>query len=185
MFPNDDASHQFLPVAIFLSMEACCCCLHLQHSIMARPASSARWKIIPSFLSAAPPCTAWARFVLFGWCGYGSQWAEWSGQWRAIQQRLSRQLLMQRDGWSNLSNFMINHFDLSFIRQVWDVYQGKKYEHSASSASVLQICNGIRYTWLVIVGSGNTPVMTAAHLLFVFSPPVIFSLLSSLKRMIL
>jgi len=71
-------------------------------------------------------------------------------------------------GWALLlySTFLINHFDLFGLRQVWLYATGKPYRQLQFKTPWLyrQVRHPLYVGWLMIFWA--TPVMTAAHLLF-------------------
>jgi protein-S-isoprenylcysteine O-methyltransferase Ste14 len=139
----------------------------LQHSIMARPAFKNRWtKIIPEqaerstyvFLSSL--C-----LILLLW-----QWQPMGGFIWKVEEPVAKTLLtiLFIIGWLIvlISTFMINHFDLFGLRQVWFYFSGKKYEplHFRIPFFYKYVRHPLYLGWLIAFWA--TPVMSAAHLLF-------------------
>jgi len=140
----------------------------LQHSVMARRSFKQRWTRLVSptierstFVLAATACVA-----LLMW------------QWRPIRQPVLWQVespvgvgLVQALfwlGWGLLltSTFLINHFELFGIRQVWAGLRGQVIPTSRFVTPLLyQHVRHPLYTGFVIA-FWATPVMTAGHLLF-------------------
>src|SRR6188474_241773 len=101
----------------------------LQHSIMARPAFKKWWtKIIPeaaersTYVLLSSLC-----LLLMVW-----QWQPMGGLIWTVESPVFKNIITAIfvTGWLIvlLSTFMINHFDLFGLRQVWFYFTGKKYE---------------------------------------------------------
>jgi protein-S-isoprenylcysteine O-methyltransferase Ste14 len=139
----------------------------LQHSIMARPGFKARWtKIVPEPIERS-------TYVLFSslcllllvW-----QWQPMGGFIWSVQSEAGKILLnvLFVCGWLIvlLSTFMINHFDLFGLRQVWLYFTGKQYEPLRFRVPFFYkyVRHPLYFGWLIAFWC--TPVMSAAHLLF-------------------
>lgn len=139
----------------------------LQHSIMARPAFKKRLtRIIPSelerstFVLLASICLS-----LMMW-----QWQPMGGVVWSVQNDMLRTLLIVTNlaGWGIVfvSTFLINHFDLFGLRQVWLYFTGKPYTTLPFRLPLFY--RFVRHPLYLgfLIAFWSTPVMTMAHLLF-------------------
>ena len=139
----------------------------LQHSIMARPAFKNWWtKIIPepaersTYVLLSSLC-----LVLLVW-----QWQPMGGFIWRVDEPVAKTILtvLFITGWLIVlvSTFMINHFDLFGLRQVWFYFLGKKYEPLRFRIPFFYkyVRHPLYLGWLIAFWA--TPVMSAAHLLF-------------------
>jgi methanethiol S-methyltransferase len=139
----------------------------LQHSIMARPAFKKWWtKIIPgqaersTYVLLSSLC-----LLLLVWL-----WQPMGGFIWRIEEPLAKTILtvLFITGWwiVLISTFMINHFDLFGLRQVWFYFLGKKYEPLQFRIPFFYkyVRHPLYLGWLIAFWA--TPVMSAAHLLF-------------------
>ena len=139
----------------------------LQHSIMARPFFKRWWtRIIPepmersTFILFSSLC-----LILMMW-----QWQPIGGVvWSVENQVLKTVLLiLYITGWAIvfISTFLIDHFDLFGLRQVWFYATGKKYESLPFRVPLFYrfVRHPLHLGFLIAFWS--TPVMTIAHLLF-------------------
>ena len=139
----------------------------LQHSIMARPAFKNWWtKIIPepaersTYVLLSSLC-----LILLVW-----QWQPMGGFIWRVEEPVAKTILtvLFITGWLIvlLSTFMINHFDLFGLRQVWFYFLGKKYEPLRFRIPFFYkyVRHPLYLGWLIAFWA--TPVMSAAHLLF-------------------
>ena len=139
----------------------------LQHSIMARPAFKNWWtKIVPehaersTYVLLSSLC-----LILLVW-----QWQPMGGFIWRIEEPLAKTILtvLFIIGWwiVLISTFMINHFDLFGLRQVWFYFLGKKYEPLQFRIPFFYkyVRHPLYLGWLIAFWA--TPVMSAAHLLF-------------------
>jgi protein-S-isoprenylcysteine O-methyltransferase Ste14 len=139
----------------------------LQHSIMARPAFKKWWtRIIPEPIERS-------TYVLFSslcllllvW-----QWQPMGGFIWRVGSPAGKAVLTALfiSGWLIVlvSTFMINHFDLFGLRQVWFYFIGKKYEPLRFRIPLFYkyVRHPLYLGWLIAFWA--TPVMSAAHLLF-------------------
>lgn len=139
----------------------------LQHSIMARPVFKAKWvKIIPEHIERS-------TYVLFSslcmmlmmW-----QWQPIGGFIWKVEDTASQTILISLFGigWAIVlfSTFLINHFDLFGLRQVWFYFLGKEYVPLKFRIPFFYkyVRHPLYFGWLVCFWA--TPVMSAAHLLF-------------------
>jgi protein-S-isoprenylcysteine O-methyltransferase Ste14 len=139
----------------------------LQHSIMARPAFK-RWltRTVPepiersTFVLLASLC-----LVLLMW-----QWQPIGGQVWSVQNDVLETILVISyiTGWAIvfISTFLINHFDLFGLRQVWLYYQGKAYTHLPFRVPLFYrfVRHPLYFGFLMAFWSA--PTMTATHLFF-------------------
>ena len=139
----------------------------LQHSIMARPAFKKWWtKIIPeplersTYVLLASLCL---MLVMWQWQPVGGIiWSVNSGIIKTIL------LIAYFTGWAIvlISTFLINHFDLFGLRQVWLNFLSKPYTQVPFGIPSL-------YRWVrhplylgFLIAFWSAPVMTVSHLLF-------------------
>lgn len=139
----------------------------LQHSIMARPAFKRWWtRIVPvaAERSTYVLLSSLALILLF-W-----QWRPIGASIWSIENETARLLIYggYGAGWILLltSTFLINHFDLFGLRQVWMYFRGRPYTEIAfRTPSLYNVVRHPLYVgWLLIFWC--TPTMSAAHLLF-------------------
>ena len=139
----------------------------LQHSIMARPAFKQWWtKIIPlhlersTYVLLASLCL---MLLMWQWQPIGG--VVWSTENQVVKNILLFTYLL---GWSIVffSTFLINHFDLFGLRQVWLHLLGKPYTQLPFRLPLLYKL--VRHPLYLgfLIAFWSTPVMTVAHLLF-------------------
>jgi methanethiol S-methyltransferase len=139
----------------------------LQHSIMARPAFKRWWtKFVPepiersTYVLFASIC-----LLLLFW-----YWQPLGGVIWNVESETARLILhtLCLFGFSVvlISTFLINHFDLFGLRQVWFYLIGKKYEHLPFRTPFFykHVRHPLYFGFLIAFWS--TPTMTAAHLFF-------------------
>lgn len=139
----------------------------VQHTIMARPAFKA-WitRFIPSAAERSTfvvIASALLAVTMWQWRPLGEVvWQVHAGWGRAALIALS--LL----GWALVfySTFIIDHFDLFGLRQVWLYVRGKPYTHHAFAER--SVYRYIRHPLMLgfLIAFWATPVMTAGHLFF-------------------
>lgn len=157
-----------LPLWQALSIDALLLLLFaLQHSVMARPAFKRWWT---RFISESAERSTYvlasslALIVLFAY------WQPLGGMvWNAQDQ--NTQILLQifyAAGWLVVltSTYLINHFDLFGLRQVWLQFVGKPYTQLEFVTPWLYrvVRHPLYVGWLLVFWS--TPTMTATHLFF-------------------
>ncbi len=139
----------------------------LQHSIMARPAFKRWWTRIipePAERSTYVLASSLALIVLF-W-----QWRPIGGIVWQVEHPVAEVLLygVFAAGWGTVlaSTFLINHFDLFGVRQVWLHLRGRPYQPLAFGTPGLyrHVRHPLYVGWLLAFWA--TPTMTATHLLF-------------------
>ena len=139
----------------------------LQHSIMARPAFK-KWlgRYLPEAAERSSFMLATA-FVTFILCLLWQPMPAiiWQAENAAVYNSL---LAIGLAGWALVfySTFLINHFDLFGLRQVWLYFRGRKYTHLPFQLNSLY--KYVRHPIMsgVFIGIWFTPVMTVGHLLF-------------------
>lgn len=139
----------------------------IQHSVMARPAFKRWWtKLVPKPVERSTYVlfSSLALIVLFVyWQPIGG--VIWQIQDPAGQLVLNSVCVL---GWTILliSTFMINHFDLFGLRQVWLYLRGKEYV--SLNFGTPGLYRHIRHPIYLgfIIAFWATPTMTAAHLFF-------------------
>ncbi|MFL5809538.1 MAG: methanethiol S-methyltransferase [Flavisolibacter sp.] len=139
----------------------------LQHSIMARPGFKRWWtRIIPSHLERSSyVLLASLCLVLLMW-----QWQPIGGVVWSVDNETAKAILLiaYLTGWVMvfLSTFLINHFDLFGLRQVWLYFTGKPYTQLPFRLPAFyKLVRHPLYLGFVIA-FWSTPVMTLAHFLF-------------------
>lgn len=139
----------------------------LQHSMMARPAFKHRWTmIIPeplersTYVLLASLCLI---FLMWQWQPMGG--IVWKIENPAFKAILSIAYL---SGWSIVftSTFLINHFDLFGLRQVWLYFTGRPYTALPFRLPLFykMVRHPLYLGFLIAFWSAST--MTVAHLLF-------------------
>ena len=138
----------------------------LQHSVMARPAFKRWWtKFVPepAERSTYVLASSLALIALF------ALWRPLGGTVWAADGALAGALIgLCAFGWSLvlISTFLINHFDLFGLRQVWLELRGVPYTHIGfrTPGPYKLVRHPLYVGWLFAFWA--TPVMTAAHLVF-------------------
>ncbi len=139
----------------------------LQHSVMARPKFK-RWLtgIIPTSTerSTYVLCSSLALILLFiFWQPLGGTIWQMDGQYAR-----GGIYFVYAVGWLTvlLTTFLINHFDLFGLRQVWFALRGKPYRSLRFvTPAVYQVVRHPLYVgWLLVFWAA--PTMTTTHLLF-------------------
>jgi methanethiol S-methyltransferase len=139
----------------------------VQHSVMARPPFKRWWtRIIPTPMERSTYVlfSSLALLVLFVY------WQPMGGVIWDIQNPIGQILLLEVFilGWLLvlIATFLINHFDLFGLRQVWLYLRGKEYTPLAFKTPSLYkyVRHPLYVGWFLAFWA--TPTMTGAHLLF-------------------
>jgi methanethiol S-methyltransferase len=139
----------------------------VQHSVMARPGFKRWWTrfVPPSIERSTYVVLASAALLLLYW-----QWRTMPAMIWDVRQPAGRMVLwaMFWLGWAIVfaSTFMINHFDLFGLRQVYLAWRGKPYTEIGFHAHLLYRL--VRHPLMLgfIIAFWAAPTMTAGHLLF-------------------
>ena len=139
----------------------------IQHSVMARPAFKARWtKLVPKPIerSTYTLLSALALIAVF------ALWRPMPGIVWDVESALGRNLLWAgfAFGWGLVlvATFLINHFDLFGLRQVWLYLRGREYTQLpfATPGPYRWVRHPLYVGWFFAFWS--TPTMTLGHLFF-------------------
>jgi protein-S-isoprenylcysteine O-methyltransferase Ste14 len=139
----------------------------VQHSVMARPAFKRWWtRIVPAEAerSVYVLASSLALFLLF-W-----QWRPIGGVVWNVETPALRTLLYAifAAGWATVlvTTFLINHFDLFGLRQVWLHLRGRPYTplHFGTPGPYRVVRHPLYVGWFLAFWA--TPTMTVTHLLF-------------------
>ncbi len=139
----------------------------LQHSVMARPAFKKWWtQFVPESMERSTyVLLASLCLLLLFW-----QWQPMGGViWQVESESgkiLLKSLCLLGFGIVLISTFLINHFDLFGLRQVWFYFIGKKYEPLPFRTPFFY--KYVRHPLYLgfMIAFWATPTMTAAHLFF-------------------
>jgi len=139
----------------------------IQHSVMARPGFKRWWtRIVPQEAERSTYIlfTSIALVIMFVY------WEPLGGSVWDVQSPLAQQLLYGgfAFGWFLvfLSTFLINHFDLFGLRQIWLQLLGKPYRPLPFKTPMLyRIVRHPLYVGLLLA-FWSTPIMTLTHLVF-------------------
>ena len=162
----DGAPTDPLPVAVVIDL-ALLAIFAVQHSVMARKGFKERWTRI------VPPVLERSTFVLFAslalillfW-----QWRPLGGVVWSIEHPTARVVLqaLSAAGWGLvlIATFVINHFDLFGLRQVWLQLRAEPYTPvRLRTPGLYRVVRHPLYAGFLIA-FWATPAMSAAHLLF-------------------
>jgi len=139
----------------------------VQHSVMARPAFKAQWtRIIPKAAERSTYVLFSSAALLFLFW----QWQPMGGMIWDLQSPVARAAMMALylGGWGIVvyTTFLINHFDLFGLRQVWLHLRGREYTHLRfrTPGPYKVVRHPLYIGWLLAFWA--TPTMTSAHLFF-------------------
>jgi protein-S-isoprenylcysteine O-methyltransferase Ste14 len=139
----------------------------LQHSVMARPAFKRWWTRVvpePAERSTYVLASSLALLLLF------TQWRPIGGVVWQVESPLGQAALygLCAAGWLTvlITTFLINHFDLFGLRQVWLYLRGQPYRPLSfvTPGPYRHVRHPLYVGWLLAFWA--TPAMTLAHLLF-------------------
>jgi len=139
----------------------------VQHSVMARPWFKRVWTRV------VPEAAERSTYVLFSSLALIALFAFWQplgGTVWHIQGPAARSLMYDLFGLGFglvlMASFLINHFDLFGLRQVWLYLRGKPYTHLSFRTPLFYkyVRHPLYIGWLLAFWF--TPTMTGAHLLF-------------------
>lgn len=139
----------------------------VQHSVMARPGFKKRWTtIIPESVERSTyVLLSSAALIILFW-----QWRPLTGEVWTVDSAVARTALtgLFWIGWTVVltSTFMIDHFDLFGLRQVWLRFREKEYTNVEFMAHLFY--KYVRHPLLLgfLIAFWATPDMTVGHLLF-------------------
>jgi len=139
----------------------------LQHSVMARPAFKRWWtRIVPEPAERSTYVLASSLALLFLFW----QWRPIGGVVWHVEHPVGQAVLyaLFAAGWLTVlvTTFLINHFDLFGLRQVWLHLRGEPYRPLGfvTPGPYRHVRHPLYVGWLFAFWA--TPTMTAAHLLF-------------------
>lgn len=142
----------------------------IQHTVMARPSFKRWWsKIVPVQLERSTYVLAASLFLLLLYW----QWRPMPDVIWSVDNPTGKAVLFSLFwlGWGTVlfSSFIINHFDLFGLRQVWFHLTNQDYQHVRFQTKSLYLY--IRHPLMlgIIIGVWSTPHMTTGHLLFAAS----------------
>jgi protein-S-isoprenylcysteine O-methyltransferase Ste14 len=156
------------PVALALAIDLCLLALFaVQHSGMARPAFKRWWTRL------VPEAAERSTYVLLSSLALAAMFVLWEpigGElWRAPEGWVRQAVIgLYGFGWALLlyATFLIDHFDLFGLTQVWRHWRGLPYQPPTfRTPSLYRVVRHPLYIgWLIIFWAA--PVMTVAHLVF-------------------
>jgi protein-S-isoprenylcysteine O-methyltransferase Ste14 len=139
----------------------------VQHSVMARPAFKRWWT---RYVPEPAERSTYALFSSLALLLVFALWQPMGGSVWHVENAVGRTVCyaLFATGWAVVvaRTYLINHFDLFGLRQVWLYATGRPYRQLQFKTPWLyrQVRHPLYVGWLTIFWA--TPVMTAAHLLF-------------------
>jgi len=168
-----DAAPQVPLLTALLTNVALLALFAVQHSVMARPSFKRAWtRIVPEVAERS-------TYVLLSNVALGILFVFWQpmgGVVWEVSSEVGRVLIYGAfaTGWVILlvSTFLINHFDLFGLRQVWLQLLGRPYAPLEFRTRLLYrlVRHPLYVGWLL--GFWATPTMTSAHLVFALTSTV-------------
>jgi protein-S-isoprenylcysteine O-methyltransferase Ste14 len=139
----------------------------VQHSVMARQGFKRRWTQIVSWYAERSTyvvaATALLALVLWQWRPISN--VVWDVRGGSTE-TLLRVLFCLGWGVLLLSTFLVNHFELFGLQQVWGQFRGREFHSPAfKTPGLYRLIRHPLYAGFLI-GFWATPLMTAGHLLF-------------------
>jgi protein-S-isoprenylcysteine O-methyltransferase Ste14 len=139
----------------------------LQHSVMARPGFKQWWtRFVPEPIERSTYVNFTNAALILMFC----LWQPLGGSVWAVEDPMFRAVLwgLYAFGWFTvlLTTFLINHFDLFGLRQVWLYFRGKPYTHIGfRTPGPYKIVRHPLYVgWITTFWA--TPTMTLTHMVF-------------------
>ncbi|QDH68943.1 methanethiol S-methyltransferase [Marilutibacter alkalisoli] len=139
----------------------------VQHSVMARPAFKRWWT---KFIPEAAERSTYVLFSSLALIALFVLWQPMGGVIWNVENTLAVGVIhvLYAFGWALVlvSTFLINHFDLFGVRQVWLEFRGKPYTPLKFDTPILYrwVRHPLYVGWLFAFWA--TPTMTVAHLVF-------------------
>jgi methanethiol S-methyltransferase len=139
----------------------------IQHSVMARPGFKRWWTRIVPKEAERSTYTLFASVILIALYAY---WEPLGGGVWNVESPIGRAILLGLFalGWALvfLSSFLINHFDLFGLRQIWLQLRRQPYEELPFKTPALyRVVRHPLYVGLLLA-FWSTPTMTVTHLVF-------------------
>ena len=139
----------------------------IQHSVMARQGFKRRWTQVVSWYAERSTyvvaASAALALVLWQWRPIPHVIWDVRGGWAEVSMR---SLFWVGWGILLLSTFLVNHFELFGLQQVWGHFRGREFHSPAfKTPGLYRVIRHPLYAGFLI-GFWATPLMTAGHLLF-------------------